>query len=148
MRGIRVLAVTTLFALSLYGQKWQDLCFNNPTAPDCNGHNTAIKRQPAAAAPAPSPASVSRPFSSPANTRGGNAQVISVGAIDWRFADSNADIMMGFNFTTLANSPLTRMMIAQLGMWHTKRKYEASPTCQGGDYDSLWNLNPRSHNRG
>ncbi len=41
--------------------------------------------------------------------------MISVGGIDWHFADPNADIVMGFNFTALANSPLTRMMIAQLG---------------------------------
>jgi len=109
----RLLAVATLFAASLYGQRptRQDYCFNNPTSPVCPGHDMAIKPTPA---PAPSPVSVTR-FSSPGAARGGNAQMISVGGIDWRFADPNADIVMGFNFTALANSPLTRLMIAQLG---------------------------------
>jgi hypothetical protein len=108
MRGIRVLAVTTLFAVSLYGQKWQDLCFNNPTASVCNGHNTAIKRQPAAAAPAPSPVSVTQ-FSSPGAARGGSAQVISVGGIDWHFADPKADLVMGF----IWNSALHRGAVSK-----------------------------------
>lgn len=111
----RLLAVTTLFAASLYGQRptRQDYCFNNPTSPVCPGHDTAIKRQLAAAPAASSPVAVTR-FSSPGATRGGNAQMISVGGIDWHFVDPFADIVMGFNFTALANSPLTRMMISQL----------------------------------
>ena len=45
MRVIRVLAVTTLLAASLYGQRptRQDYCFNNPTSPVCPGHDMAIK---------------------------------------------------------------------------------------------------------
>jgi hypothetical protein len=40
---------------------------------------------------------------------------MTVGAIDWRFADPFADALIGINFNGLSGSPLTRDLIAQLG---------------------------------
>ena len=41
--------------------------------------------------------------------------MITVGGIDWRFAEPFADALMGFNLERLAASPITRSLILQLG---------------------------------
>lgn len=41
--------------------------------------------------------------------------MVVLGGIDWRFADPNADLLIGFNFSGVATSPLTRGVIVQLG---------------------------------
>jgi hypothetical protein len=40
---------------------------------------------------------------------------VNAGALDWRFADPQADVLMGFNVGSIAASPLARTLVAQLG---------------------------------
>ncbi len=118
-----MLAAGLLCAASSWGQSkfsWQDACFKNPGAPYCPGHDFAIKPQPPTEQKSKSV--VTNTFS-PNNTQrsrvpsGTSAApaIISVGAIDWRFADPFPDALIGLNFGTLSASPLARNMIAQLG---------------------------------
>jgi hypothetical protein len=124
---IRVFALGLALATVLMGQgkraNWQDICFKNPAAPFCQGHDYAVKPPPAAKKDAPSKSvvnnpgfSASRPAarSTAASSTGAPAMVV-VGGIDWRFADPFADALVGINFSGLSASPLARSLITQLG---------------------------------
>jgi hypothetical protein len=110
---IRVLALGLVWVASLCGQRrfsWQDYCFDHPSAPFCSGHDYAIKRPPKEAAPRDV---VTNPF--PPAPQKVTPSLIVIGGIDWRFADPSADALVGFNFSGLSASPLSRTLIAQLG---------------------------------
>jgi hypothetical protein len=112
---ICVLAAGCMWAVSLYGQShfnWQNYCFDHPAAPVCPSHEFYGKR-PAPAKPATSPTVVTNPF--PSTPRSASPSLITVGGIDWRFADPFADALLGLNFSGLSASPLARNLIAQLG---------------------------------
>jgi hypothetical protein len=111
---MRILALGALCAASLCGQQrfsWQDACFKNPAAPYCPGHEFAVKPAPPSAAPR----SVVTGHSFSSTQRGAAPAMIVVGGIDWRFADPFPDVLVGFNFSSLAASPLARSLISQLG---------------------------------
>jgi hypothetical protein len=114
---IRILALGLVWAASLYGQahrtRWQDLCFKNPAAPFCPGHDYAIKPAAKKKNAAPTPDVATNPFSPTPPTV--TPSVIVVGGIDWRFADPFADALVGCNFTALSASPIGRNLIEQLG---------------------------------
>jgi hypothetical protein len=119
---IRILALGLISAIGLCGQakrfSWQDLCFKNPAAPVCQGNDYAVKPQKKEA---PAPSVVTNPFpsngvkASPANRTSANPAVITVGGIDWRFADPFADAVAGLNFSGISNSPIARGAITMLG---------------------------------
>jgi hypothetical protein len=119
---MRILALGLLGAACLCGQakrfSWQDLCFKNPAAPVCQGNDYAVKPQKKET---PAPSVVTNPFpSSPQGVKtspakSANPSMITVAAIDWRFADPFADAMVGFNFSGLAGSPLARSLVTFLG---------------------------------
>jgi hypothetical protein len=110
------------FAVCLYGQakhfSWQDLCFKNPAAPVCKGNDYAVKPLPKETAPK---SVVTNPFPStpqgvrPSAAKSTNPSVITVGGIDWRFADPLADAVVGFNFSGISGSPLARSLVTTLG---------------------------------
>lgn len=111
-----ILAFGLACAASLSGQRhfsWQNACFNNPTAPYCQGHDFSIK--PGAAKKlAPKgggtdlgPIAPMEEYVTPS--------VIVAGGIDWRFADPSADTLVGLNAGGLSGSPLARSVIARLG---------------------------------
>jgi len=115
---IRILALGLVGAACLCGQSrrfsWQDLCFKNPAAPVCQGHDYAIKKPPAASAKStPTPSVVTSPHSSA--PRIVTPTVIVVGGIDWRFADPFADALVGVNISRISASPIARGVIALLG---------------------------------
>jgi hypothetical protein len=116
---VRILAFCLVTAASLYGQaygqrrfNWQNYCFDHPAAPVCPSHEFYDKR-PAPAKATPPPSAVTNPF--PSQPQNVTPSLIVVGGIDWRFADPDADAMVGFNFSALPASPLARRLIAQLG---------------------------------
>jgi len=119
---IRILILGSVLGSCLYGQakrfSWQDLCFKNPGAPVCQGNDYAVKPQKKEA---PTPSVVTNPFpsqgvkASPVNRSSGNPSLISVGSIDWRFADPFADAVVGFNFSGISGSPLARSLVSSLG---------------------------------
>ena len=119
---IRVSALGLIWAACLHGQarkfSWQDLCFKNPAAPVCQGNAYAVKPQPKAT---PTPSVVTNPFrsqgvkASPANRSSANPALITVGGIDWRFADPFAEAVIGLNFSGISNSPIARSVITMLG---------------------------------
>jgi hypothetical protein len=113
-----LLILSLLPAAGLYGQyghqrfSWQDACFNNPTLPYCQGHDSAVKRHPkgkddAAGSVVTSPDDLRVDNVTPAEVAGG--------AIDWRFADPAAAALVGFHARKLSALPLARQIIAQLG---------------------------------
>jgi len=118
MTRIVVFGLTT--ALCLYGQyggkkfSWQDSCFNNPGLPYCQGRDFAVKKNPKN----PKDASTSNGVvtgsgsSAPEHV---TPSVITVGAIEWRFADPAADAIVGFDLGGLSASPLGHSLIVQLG---------------------------------
>src|SRR5258706_3466720 len=120
----RVLAfgiIGTLWAASLAGQRrrmsWQDACFNHPTARFCAGREFAVKPPPRGknaragkGATAGDPSGFEPEIETPS--------VIVMGAIDWRFADPLADVLVGINASSLAAWPAARNVIARLGAKH------------------------------
>lgn len=99
---------------------WQDYCFNNPGSPVCPGHDFAIKKQPQTPASNSAPAAVTRgSLGNPSGVRmqGASAApaLIVVGGIDWHFVDPFPDALIGMNFNGIANSPIARDLVAQLG---------------------------------
>ena len=119
---IRILAFSLIPAACLFGQSkrfsWQDLCFKNPAAPVCQGNDYAIKPQKKEAS---APSVVTNPFpSAPQGAKTSPAKsaspsMITVSAIDWRFADPFADAVVGFNFSGISGSPLARSLVTSLG---------------------------------
>jgi hypothetical protein len=123
MIAVGLVCTAGLWAQSIQKFSWQDACFKNPGAPYCPGHDFAIKPQPPTEPK--SKGVVNQVFSPNANVvpRGsrinGNGTtapaLISIGGIDWRFADPFPDALIGMNFSTLSSSPLARALIALLG---------------------------------
>src|SRR5437868_8491541 len=112
---ICVLAAGCMWAVSLHGQShfnWQNYCFDHPAAPVCPSHEFYGKR-PAPAKTATPPSVVTNPYAATPRTM--TPSLITVGGIDWRFADPSADALLGLNFSGLSASPLARNLIAQLG---------------------------------
>jgi hypothetical protein len=114
---IRVLALGLAWAALVVGQpkhhtNWQDLCFNNPGAPVCQGSGYAIKPPPGTKKDG-SKSAIKHPNTQ--SPRTGTPSMVTVGSIDWRFADPFADALVGIDFSELSDSPLVRSMIAQLG---------------------------------
>ncbi len=123
---ICVVPLGLLGAVAIFGQgtsnsNWQNRCFNNPGLPYCQGRDFAVKPKPAAkdtssgvtrgtgATAAPSASGARR-------QQGGSAPALmTVGDIDWRFADPFPDALIGFNFNGIVESPLARSLINQLG---------------------------------
>jgi len=105
-----------LWAVTLSGQSssstWQDRCFNNPGLPYCQGRDFAVKPTPQAKG-AGTRGVVTNSF--PSTPQNVSPSRMVVGSVDWRFADPSADVLLGFNFSELAASPLARTLIAQLG---------------------------------
>jgi hypothetical protein len=114
---VRTLAAVLLLTASLYGQyghqhfSWQEACFKNFALPYCQGHDFAIKPQPKGKNQ--SIGAAIDIYSGPvANV---TPSEIVAGAIDWRFADPEADTLIGFRARKLAVLPMGRKLIAQLG---------------------------------
>ena len=113
---IRKLALALACAAGLHGQRrfsWQDYCFNHPAAPFCQGHEYAVKRTPPVK-DAPPPASVGA-GPAPSTPRTATPSVITIGGVDWRFADPSADALAGFRARDLLASPFTRNLMLRLG---------------------------------
>jgi len=119
---IRILPLGLISAIGLCGQakhfSWQDLCFKNPAAPVCQGNDYAVKPQKKET-PTPSVVTNGSPTqgvkASPANRSSANPALITVGRIDWRFADPFADAVVGFNFSGISGSSLVRSLVTSLG---------------------------------
>jgi hypothetical protein len=113
---IRWIALYVLCATCLFAQKkrfsWQDACFKNPTAPYCLGHEDAVK-QPKHPKDQPDRRVVVNQTGSP-GSQSMAPSVIVVGAINWRFADSNAETLAGFNVSKLLESRWARRLIAEV----------------------------------
>lgn len=114
---LRVTVVALVCASCLSGQKqrfsWQDYCFKNSTSVVCPGHESAVRKQPPAQQPSAQPSGVTyNPFAT--SPRTGTPALVDLGAIDWRFADPFADMLIGFNVGRLVSAPLTRGLIARL----------------------------------
>lgn len=109
-----ILGLALAGSLSAQRQKfnWQNYCFDHPAAPFCPGHDYAIKPQPGAKSVAGTPAAKRSRYATYAP---GVPSLVSVGAIDWRFADPAAGIVAGFNFSSLSASPVAGKLIAELG---------------------------------
>ncbi len=112
----RVLLSGVACAASLVGQhhfSWQDACFNNPGAVFCPGHEYAVKKT----APKKGGSSGNGAAAGPFTPRPEDVtpDVIVVGAMNWRFADPQADAIAGFRPTKLSAFSLSRGLIAQLG---------------------------------
>jgi len=106
---IQILATALVCAVLAQGQsfktKWANSCFMNPASPVCKDHDFAIKPAKGGKKAA------SNAFSSTGT--GAPARILD-NAIDWRFADPQADALAGFHVSGLAASPLGRALIAQL----------------------------------
>jgi hypothetical protein len=115
--NVRLIALGLACSYSLFGQysKWQDACFNNPRLPYCIGHDSAVR--PQAPPKDQQPQGIVRhpgSFLSPPAPGKGSPSVITLGGIDWRFADPFADVLAGFNLNGLSGSPATLRIISQL----------------------------------
>src|SRR5579884_591379 len=115
----RVSAVAVMASALVCGQhrfSWQEECFKHPAAPYCPGHEYAVKPAPAKKDTGPRRV-VSNPFSTSA--RSADASIIEVASaedgIDWRFADPEADALMGFHVNTLCASAAGRDVLARVG---------------------------------
>lgn len=105
-----------LLTASVYGQydrnkrfSWQEACFNNFSAPFCQGSDIVIKQKSGKNGTS----SASGPgFVVPAQNV--TAAEIIAGAIDWRFADPSAGTLVGFHAREIAASPIARKVIARL----------------------------------
>src|SRR5258708_36133185 len=113
----RVLGLGLVCAASLCGQhhrfSWQEACFKNPSAVFCQGHEYFSKHPGTPSKDGASADVGTDPF--PSTPEEVTPSVIVVGAIDWRFADPQADALAGFNFSGLSASPIARALIAHLG---------------------------------
>jgi hypothetical protein len=117
---IRMLALGLVWAAMLCGQsrfRWQDYCFKNPASPVCRGNDYAVK-PPAPAKDTAPRGVVTNPL--PSTPQAAKPSIVKpslivVGGIDWRFADPFPDALVGFNFSRLSASPLTRSLITLLG---------------------------------
>src|SRR6516225_2609384 len=118
MRIRTILASGLVCAVSVCAQNrkfsWQNSCFNNPGLPYCQGRDFAVKRTPMDRDPA-----IANSLGRDAGPLSNAPQVVSptlivVGAIDWKFADPQADTLVGFNYSDLATSQLARAVIAKL----------------------------------
>jgi hypothetical protein len=76
------------------------------------GHEDALKH-PKHPKEQPDRGSVVNQTGSP-GSQSGAPSVIVVGAINWRFADSNAETLAGFNVSKLLESPWARRLIAEV----------------------------------
>lgn len=107
---ISILASLLVCAALAQGQsfktKWANSCFMNPASPVCKDHDFAIKPAKGGKKAA------ANAFSSTGTTT--PARILD-NAIDWRFADPQADALAGFHVSGLSASPLGRALIAQLG---------------------------------
>ncbi len=85
--------------------KWANSCFMNPASVVCKDHDFAIK-----------PAKGGKKAAANAFSSTGAATPTRIldNAIDWRFADPQADALAGFHVSGLAASPIGRALIAQL----------------------------------
>src|SRR5271154_4600771 len=106
---IKMLAPALLCVVLVQGQsfrtKWANSCFMNPASPVCKDHDFAIK-----------PARGGKKGAAnvfPSTGSAAPARILE-NAIDWRFADPQADLLAGFHVSGLAVSPLVRGLIAQL----------------------------------
>jgi hypothetical protein len=94
---------------------WQDICFKNPGAPFCQGHDFAVKKTPPSKKGGSVGEASGEDSSESTPEEAATPSVIVVGGIDWRFADPLADALAGFNFSGFTNSAVARGLIAQLG---------------------------------
>jgi hypothetical protein len=85
---------------------WANNCFMNPASNVCKYHDFAIK---------PARGGKKEAANKFSSTGGGLTTRVLDNAIDWRFADPQADALAGFHVSGLAASPLARTLIAQLG---------------------------------
>jgi len=111
--SLRLLALTVICVVSLYGQRrhsWQDDCFNKPGLPYCQGRDYAVKKPKPSQAP---PTVVTNPGARVPPTP--TPSLIVIGGIDWRFADPSADALVGINYRALSTSTAGRDLLAQLG---------------------------------
>jgi hypothetical protein len=117
-----IFLASLFLGICVFGQKqtWQDRCFNNPSAPYCQGRDFAVK--PAAKEKAPSGV-IRTTF--PSIQNGGpsyrGSGVPTTGIIDavtssmnWKFVDPSSDVLTGINVRALAGSELARRLIASL----------------------------------
>jgi hypothetical protein len=106
----KLILVTGLVCVALaqgqsFKTKWANSCFMNPASPVCRDHDFVIK-------PAKGGKKGSNAFSSTSGSAT-SARILD-NAIDWRFADPQADALAGFHVSGLAASPLGRALISQL----------------------------------
>jgi hypothetical protein len=107
---IQVLVAGLVCVVLAQGQSfktnWANSCFMNPASPVCKDHDFAIK-----------PAKGGKKGAAKAFSSTGTAAPTRIldNAIDWRFADPQADALAGFHVSGLAASPLGRALISQLG---------------------------------
>lgn len=108
LAAVAVLCAVTLSAQTRHRFSWLDACFKNPGAPYCPGHDFAVRRTPPERPLSPSV--LTNPFPG-ANT---NPTPVNPSAIDWRFADPQADALAAFDFAKASASPVARSLISQL----------------------------------
>jgi hypothetical protein len=110
---IRTFALGLLWTAALCGQhhfNWQNYCFDHPASVACKGNDYAAKQPKTPGAKN----SVRNPL--PPTTRSATLSVVTVGAVDWRFADPSTQALAGFNVSALSASPLAHDLITQLGI--------------------------------
>ena len=117
--NLRVLVLALACTVGLCAQhfSWQDACFKNPALPYCPGHDSAVRPAPPQKDTGPTgvvrnPGSI---LSAPVSGKAAPS-VVTVGGVDWRFADPFADVIAGINFSRLAGSPVAIRVISQLGL--------------------------------
>jgi hypothetical protein len=110
-----LLPLCLLSAATVFGQKtWQDRCFNNPSAPYCQGRDFAVK--PTKPENNTTPAAVTnRSYNATPGARSSMPSMMMVAAMDWRFVDPFADAVLGINFSRIVDSTLAHALVAQLG---------------------------------
>jgi len=105
---IRILAFGLVCAASLSGQhqrfSWQEACFNNPSAPYCDGHDFFAK-----------PTKNKDGKTSSAGTWSAMPSAVDAAGIDWRFADPSADTLAVLRGSKLPASAIAHSLIDQLG---------------------------------
>jgi hypothetical protein len=114
--SFKMFVVWALSAASLPAQSkfsWQDSCFKNPGLPYCQGRDFAVKPPPPPPPPSPTVVRGTGQNRSGNQTSTGPATLMTIGAIDWRFADPMADVLVGMNFSRIAASPLAKGLISQ-----------------------------------
>ena len=112
---VRAPALCLVCVVSLCGQRkfsWQDACFKNPRLPYCTGHESAVKKTPKEKDPTKR-SIFAPPLPLPPGKAGAAVEIAD--GMDWRFADPEADALVGFNGRKLAASPLARGLLSRLG---------------------------------